>query len=368
MGTETYIENPFTPTFGEIPPILAGRSIILNELSRAYGASRRRPCLTTAITGARGSGKTALMAAAADEACRRGWVVAKTVALPGMLDDILITARRESAHLVAETSTPRLSAVEIGQFVGLEWENPERLSNWRNEITLLLEQLERCGTGLLITVDEVQPTLPEMIQLASVYQLLVTEGRKVAMLFAGLPHNMLSLERDKRVSFLRRSQKMCLGRIADFEVREAMRKTVEEGGRQIEEEALDLAVEAAGGFPYMMQLVGFRMWDARDSCDPITTDDALEGVRIASAELLEGIVKVTYGGLSAGDKAFLSRMAKMEAPTSSKIAKAMGKSASYATQYKNRLLGQGVIEEGLDGVLRFQMPLLADYVAGLAQD
>lgn len=366
MSQDSYLENPFTPTFGEVPAYLAGRSLLLNELKRAYSSKRRHPSLTTAITGARGSGKTALMAAAATEAEGSGWIAVRTVALPGMLDDVLISARRQGAHLLSETPSARLSSIDIGQLVGIEWENPDLPTNWRNEITLLLDQLEATDTGLLITVDEVQPTLPEMIHLAAVYQLLVTEGRKVALLLAGLPHNMLALEKDKRVSFLRRAQKRYLGRIPDFEVEQAMARTIEQGGRTIEDEALRTIAQAAGGFPFMMQLVGFRTWDIGEGYGEITQQDAEEGVRLANAELLEGIIKVTYDSLSKGDQAFLAAMLELSEPSSSEVAKVLGKSASYALQYKNRLLGQGVIEEAAGGQLSFSLPLMREYVASRA--
>ena len=49
------------------------------------------------------------------------------------------------------------------------------------------------GVGaVLFSVDEVDPTLDEMVQLAAFYQHFVREGRKVAPLMAGLPHNISS--------------------------------------------------------------------------------------------------------------------------------------------------------------------------------
>ena len=50
---------------------------------------------------------------------------------------------------------------------------------------------------MLFTVDEVDPTLDEMVQLAAFYQHFVREGRKVALLMAGLPHNISSLLNNK---------------------------------------------------------------------------------------------------------------------------------------------------------------------------
>ncbi len=91
-------ENPFTPSFGEIPARLAGRDQILYDVTRALESERRRPDLTTIFSGARGTGKTALLALIAEEAERRGWVAVSTTALPGMLEDIEIRARRKAAQ------------------------------------------------------------------------------------------------------------------------------------------------------------------------------------------------------------------------------------------------------------------------------
>lgn len=362
MAESSIQENPFTPTFGEVPAHMAGRAMLLNELERAFKSSKRHPNLTTAITGARGTGKTALLSLAAERAEQCGWVAVRTIAIPGMLDDILISTRRAASHLIDSAAGARLSGVEVGQFIGAEWDNPDVPTNWRSRITDVLEQLDRTETGLLIVVDEVQPKLAEMIELVAVYQLLVMEGRRVALLMAGLPHNMLALESDKTVSFLRRAQQFRLGRIPDYEVADAMRNTIEDAGRSIAAPALDQAVAAADGFPFMMQLVGFRMWDQHKDHGEITEEDVRNGVVLASAELKERIVKTTYGGLSKGDKAFLRAMVEEgDQAITADIAKRMGKAHSYATQYKNRLLGQGVIEETPAG-LSFQLPLMREYV------
>ena len=366
MQRSAVVENPFTPTFGEVPAHMAGRSVLLNDLKRAFSSTGRHPNLTTVVTGARGTGKTALLALAAEAAQERGWVVAKTVALPGMLEDVLIAARRAASHIVPDAGGAKMTGLGLGQLAKVEWERSPQPTNWRNEMTTLLEGLEEAGSGMLITVDEVQPRLDEMVQLAAVYQLFVTDRHRVALLMAGLPHNMLQLENDKTVSFLRRAQKAQLGRIADFEVADAMRQTIADSGRSISQEALNAAVRASEGFPFMMQLVGFRMWDARPDEPEITEEDAERGIGLARAEMLERIVKPTYEALSAGDRSFLAAMMALDGPCPvSEVAAAMGKSHSYATQYKKRLLDQGVISQGADGRVTFELPLMRDYLVSM---
>lgn len=364
LRDEPYSENPFTPTFGEVPAYMAGRSMLLQEFKRAFGSQKRHPSLTAAITGARGTGKTALLSLLADEAEQRGWIAVRTVALEGMLDDILISARRATAHIVDHQKQSFLTGLELGQLVGIEWEHTQKLTNWRNEMAGLLDKLNSQNIGLIITVDEVQPKLDEMVRLAAIYQIFVTEGRKVSLLMAGLPHNILQLEKDKSVSFLRRAQRYELGRIANYDIKDAMQKTIVESGRLIDDQALDEAALASDGFPFLMQLVGFRMWDQHIDRKVISVEDARNGIQLALAEMRDRIVKTTYDSLSAGDRAFLIAMTlDQEASSIPDIAQRLEKSISYATQYKTRLLGQGVIAEQGDGCVRFELPLMREYVS-----
>lgn len=56
-----YSKNPFTPTFGSVPPFLAGREHILRDINRGFINGPGDPNLSTIFTGARGTGKTALL-------------------------------------------------------------------------------------------------------------------------------------------------------------------------------------------------------------------------------------------------------------------------------------------------------------------
>lgn len=104
----------------------------------------------------------------------------------------------------------------------------------------IIDQLNEAGTGLLVTVDEVDPTLDEMIQLAATYQHFVTDGKRVALLMAGLPNNVSTLLNHKTVSFLRRAQQYHLGRIADYDVREALIRTIQKTiARQMLRESIE---------------------------------------------------------------------------------------------------------------------------------
>lgn len=361
------LRNPFTPTFGMVPPFMAGRDALLDEMGRAFEDGPGNPNLSTILIGARGTGKTALLSRIADEAQKHGWLAVNTAAGAGMLEDIVQQTGKAVAHLVEPAPRRRLSALGVGQLLNLEWVFEQAdPANWRSRMEALLEQVEPRGCGLLVTVDEVRVEVEEMIQLVSTYQLLIREGQRVALVMAGLPMDVTDLIDDRRVTFLRRARQQHLGRIGDPEIREAFAKTVASGGKGIEPAALDEAVRAAGGFAYMMQLVGYFTWAMAEGEPTITADHARRGVRAAQDDFKRGVLEATYREMSNGDRAFARAMLPDEHGSRlSQVAERMGRSTSYASTYKRRLLRQGVIGEGPGGTLDFEMPLLREFLAEL---
>lgn len=356
-------KNPFTPTFGSVPPFMAGREQILSDIEGAFDNGPGDPNLSTIFTGARGTGKTALLTYLSQAALAHGWVSANVSAMPGMLEDIIERANEAAAEFVTQRNGARLKGITVGA-LGLDWEykDAER-GNWRSRMNALLKQLEKYDIGLLITIDEVSVDSEEMLQLASVYQHFVREGRKTALFMAGLPYKVSALLRDDSVSFLRRSQQHQLGRIPDFEIADALVKTVNGAGKVIEAPALEKAVDSIDGFPFMMQLVGYRVWNAAGEALTITEANVEAGAKLAQLEMRDRILETTYRELSEGDLKFLSAM--LEDPSESRIselAKRMGVSSSYASQYKRRLLDQGVIGERGRGVVAFDIPAFREFL------
>ena len=182
---------------------------------------------------------------------------------------------------------------------------------------VIIEQLNERDIGLLITVDEIDPDLDEMVELSAVYQHFIREGRKVALFMAGLPSNVSTLINNKTVSFLRRAQTERLGRIADYDIEDAFRKTVQENGRIPDEAGLKCAVEKIAGFPFLMQLVGYRAWDASPESQTISFSDLVARLDRSSAQV---------------------------------------------AQYRKRLIEAGVIGERGRGVVGFDLPYFREYL------
>ena len=358
-------KNPFTPNFGQVPMYMAGREQIIQEVMRALDEDAGSPARTSIMIGARGTGKTALLSYFAAEAQKVGWLSANVSCVSGMREDIL-----EQAVLAAEEHLPAqkkraLKSISLGNLIGVEWENKEqREGNWRTRITRLLMELEKADVGLLITVDEVTAKLDEMIQLASVHQHLMREKRKLALLMAGLPTEVSSLLNDRSVSFLRRANQYYMTRLEDHDTRNAFRKTVEGSGKRISEEALNAAVAAIDGFPYMIQLVGFRAWEESGNSKQIQTPAVTRGIALAKQDFETRVLRATVQELSQGDTAFLRAMLPDDKISEiADIEQRMKKNSGYVSRYRARLVERGVITAAGRGRVEFALPGLREYLA-----
>lgn len=354
--------NPFTPEFGKVPAYFAGREKVLSDTLGAFEEGATNLCVL--FIGPRGCGKTALLTYLGNEASRLGWVTANVSAVPGMLEDIIQRAEESAAHLVESKPGKRLASISIAGVGGASWSTEgDGTANWRTRMNGLLDALNEKDIGLLITVDEVDVSLDEMSQLVSTYQHFVRENRKVGLVMAGLPFHISSLLSGKSTSFLRRAQSFNLGSLSDYEVEEAFRLTVEEGGRLVDENALAEAVGAINGFPFMLQLLGYRAWRLHPKDAVLRADDIRTGAQTAQSELEERIFDVTYAELSKADRAFLSAMLEDDGATSrANLMERLEKPSGHISTYKKRLVQSGVINETLEGDFTFALPGFREYL------
>ena len=361
--------NLFTPSFGKVPVIMAGRGLLIEELVDSFRNDPGDPNWTTILIGAQGSGKTTLLTYMETRVAEQGWVVVRTTATSGMLEDIYEQTLRKSAHLIDGGGDLKLSGVSIAGLGGLQFNRESRDMNWRSRMTDILEELNSRDIGLLIEVDEVNPALPDMEELATVYQHFVTEDRRVAILMAGLPHRVSQLLNGESVSFLRRACQHTLGRIEDYEVAKALEETVEQAGKSFDGDAIDAAVRAIDGFPYMLQLTGWRAWNEAGGADIIDISAVERGVALAEEDLKSRVLRRTLDEASDADLAFLNAMREdASLSTIGDVRERLGQTSGYISTYKKRLLEQGLIEEAGRGKVRFALPLLRDYLPEYMED
>lgn len=224
--------------------------------------------------------------------------------------------------------------------------------------------LESTGTGLLITLDEIHyHQVAELRELASVLQHLVREGREIAFAGAGLPSSVSAVLNDHVLTFLRRADRHSLGRVSLEEVATAIREPIEREGREIAEAEAGRAAEATGGYPFLIQLVGYHIWRQQLRHKEIASSDVGAGIVAARRRVGSLVHEPAIADLPAVARTFLLAMAQDDRPSKmSDIAARLNVDSNYASQYRLRLIAAELIEPAGHGRVDFTMPYLRDYL------
>lgn len=299
-----------------------------------------------------------------DAARTEGWMHVSETANGGLIARLRNgVAGLEKAVSGTAGTRPRITGIStpVG---GVDLEYPSRPdTELRQSVTQLLDVLDTQGTGLVFSVDEVHGgDHEELRQLGAMAQHLVREQRPFALVLAGLPGAISDLLNDSVLTFLRRAERVELGNVSDEDVREALSAPITDSGVAVDSDALDAAVTATEGYPFMIQLVGYNVW--RSAVDGhIGLPEATKGIDRARRRLGNLVHATSLNDLSDVDKTFLVRMAQDDAPSqTADIADRMGVGKNYVSVYRQRLIDAGVIRPVGTGLLDFTIPGLRDYL------
>ena len=362
---ETMQKPLFHPTFGSRPAQIVGRDHILERFLEGLQdpiGSRSR-CLF--LIGQRGMGKTALLLEMADLAKEHNMVPALVTVYEDMNTEIIETLQRNAQSLIVGDNRT-VQGFEVGALgfsLGLSFSDArEKNYGFRTQLTLLCEQLEKYGKGVLLLVDETNNS-DSMRQLGITYQHLVGENRNIVIVMAGLPQAVSSVLNDRVLTFLNRAEKENLGPISLSSIRAYYQMAFEKEGIRISEELLDEAVSATGGYPYLMQLIGYYLVRYARNEKTIGTEELQEARKAAMQDLGENVFQPILLPLSNWDRAFLRAMAVDDGQSSmTEIGARLGKKNSFLQPYRARLISAGIIEAPRKGYVEFSMPYLADYL------
>lgn len=361
--------NPFHASFGVSPPLLVGRESVLGDFAEALEDGPGSSGRATLYTGARGSGKTVMLNAVEDRAREHGWLVISETATPGFV------ARMTRQHLPRmlrefdpEAVQRRLKGVTAPMNIGrVDWDTVEKhvvQAGLRNQLEVLTDLLAEHGTGVLITLDEIHHNqLDELRELAATVQHAFREGRELAFVGAGLAASVSDVVNDDVLTFLRRAERHSLGSVAHTDVERAFREPIEAAGRHVGEEALQVMVDGARGYPFLLQLVGAQTWRLHPREKEITAADAAEGAARARRRLGALIHEPALSAASDIDKSFLLAMAHDDGPSKmADIQRRLNVDVNYVSQYRLRLIAAELIHPTRRGYVDFALPYLREYL------
>ncbi|MDR3069746.1 MAG: ATP-binding protein, partial [Propionibacteriaceae bacterium] len=162
-----------------------------------------------------------------------------------------------------------------------------------------------------------------------------------------------------------RAEAFELGDVSLGEARRVLHETIEDAGRHIDDDAVEEAAAATGGYPFMIQLVGYHIWRKADK-EVIDMNAVTQGMPGARRRLGTLVHATTLADLSAVDRKFLTAMSLDDAESSiSDVAHRLNVSSNYAGQYRLRLIDAGVIHSAGSGLVDFSIPYLREYLRNI---
>ena len=355
------LENPFLPTFGTSPPLLAGRDQVVGRFEKAFERGPLHPDYTMLISGVRGVGKTVLLNEAEDVALRLGWrVLSLSASVSGMCRQVINAALEHLREVEDGQPARRISSVQV-LGVGVSWvQQPAHKTqgtvDLRSALTALAERMAETKVGLLLTVDELQAvTQTEATELAvAVQHIARREQLPLAFVGAALPEIDDTLLADTGMTFFQRCGRARLLPLEPSDTQTALRAPIDDAGGQIADDALAMAVDASGGHPFTIQLLGYHSWEMAGANRRIAAKHVKAGIFEAEQSVLEQIVKPIWNRLSDMDRVFLQAMSQDEAVSQLvAIEDRIGRSSDYVQTYRRRLIEAGAIEPAGRGKVRF---------------
>lgn len=357
------MRNPFKPTAGARPPLLVGREHALDSFREGLEDGSGSPGLLTIFTGPRGIGKTVMLTTAEDVARGAGWIVVSETATGGLMARLAEAMKKHLEELGDGPATRRVTAVAVAG-VGITTQlPPERQVHWREVATKLLTLLDSHQTGMVLTVDEIHAVdRRELTDLAANIQHLIRESLPVGLLMAGIPKAVSDLLNEDVSTFLRRADRIDLTDVPIAAVQASFAETFRSTGVAITDTQLARAAQATGGYPFLIQLVGYHVW--RRAIDGTVTDETLaDGVEAARRRLGATVLQAALSDLSQVDRTFLLKMSEDDGTSRlAHIAARLGESTKYAGVYRRRLLDAGIIVDAGRGLLDFAVPHLRQYL------
>lgn len=360
--------NLFRPSFGTYPHVLVGRDPLVDEFEDTFDGLLDPTGLTVLLSGQRGMGKTVLLDAYARAAQSAGWLVISDASSEGLLDRLSRDHLPRLLQAHADHSRTKLTSgsISLGPVgAGGAWDDryPAE-STLRSQIAELTDALRPSGRGLVITVDEIQSTaLAELRKLGEILQYARREDRMLAFAGAGLSTPIEELLDHPGATFLRRAEHHTIGPVSRSDVRSALAQTIADGGREIDVRAVDRAADAAAGYPFMIQLVGYYTLKSAAPTGSVDVAAVDAGINAGRRRLGRLVHATALRPLSDVDRTYLLAMAQDDGPSrTGEIAKRMGVTAQYAGEYRRRLIRDGIIEPAGHGKVRFTIPYTADHL------
>jgi hypothetical protein len=372
-------DNPFSPGPANAPPVLAGREAWLGEFAAQLDRAQRGVSGTPRILlGVRGVGKTVLLQQFVLAARKKGFAAVRLTIDPDPTRSLLVQLAEEVPFLVDQLHERRapgraskaaitsakasinfgvFSAEATGEMTGTQ---PTTLNGI---LRFLAREAVRNGRGVAIMVDELHDaSIPDLRAFGRAVQETSAEKMPIVWVGAGLPVLQHRAPEAGATSFTERADWAPVPFLTASQTRTALEDPVRQAGAEFDRSALDLLVDTAGGYPYIVQVLGSHVWDAAGQSDTITLRHAKAGIVAAYEQLDRGLYGLRWAKCTPREQMILAAIANIENSSGQQeveigdVARMLNVTTPQLSSVRERLFRKEVIEAAGRGSIRFTLP------------
>lgn len=356
------MDNPFNPSFGMQPTVLLNRDQILSSLVEDI-KRLTTPYRTTLIYGARGVGKTVFMNAVGSRIDQDPqWTTVHLIIgenMVGRLTEMLYQQTTGKLQkLFREIAGVNLNFGGVGVKFDIK---DAQTANYQYLLSQMLKIMQQHQQKLLVMIDEAQD-VPGMVELASVYQVMISQGLPISIIMTGLPKNVQELQNNHVLTFLLRSGRINLSPLDYYDIRAQYQRELSKRDPGIDPMVVRRIAQLADGYAYAFQLLGYLIWRSPDKRITVQTINAV--LPEYQAQLSRNAYSKMLEELSPVDQQFVIVMAK--APTDPVSAAYLGaklnKKPGYVGVYRRRLIDSQIIVPAGYGMVKFALPLFKEFL------
>lgn len=334
------------------------------------------------ITGLRGVGKTVLLREFQKKASARKWATIDIEVSKHDNDDFRKQLAREFRSALLKISpkarwgdkAKRVAAV-IKSFTisvdpdgritaGLDTEAAEGIADSGDLVVDLTEMLVALGeaaqehqTGVVLLLDEIQFLLREQLEaIVAALHRTVQRQLPITMVGAGLPQ-IAELAGEAK-SYAERLFKFPeIGILNENDAYAALRAPAAEEGAEFEEDALQLAADITGRYPYFIQELGYAVWTVA-SDNRINTGDVLSAQQVYEEKLDSSFFRVRLDRSTELEQAYLRAMAELgpEPQLAGDVARLLNRSSQQCAPTRSTLIEKGLLYTPNHGYAAFTVP------------
>jgi AAA ATPase domain len=377
------ISNPYTPNAGATPPVIVGRDdqqrsfdLLLARLEK--GRSEQ----SMIITGLRGVGKTVLLGEFRKKAESRRWATIEIEVSKHDNEDFRKGMAREFRSALLQISpkarwgakAKRLAGV-LRSFTiavdpdgritaGLDTDAEAGVADSGDLVADLTELMVAVGeaaadhqAGVVLLLDEVQFLKREQLEaLVAAIHKTVQRQLPITMVGAGLPQ-IAELAGEAKSYAERLFKFPQIGILSEEDAQAALQEPAADEGAVFDEDALALATEITGRYPYFIQELGYAVWPLA-SDNRITKADVEQAQRVYEEKLDSSFFRVRLDRATELEQAYLRAMAQLgpEPQLAGDVARLLNRTSEQCGPTRSTLIEKGLLYTPSHGYAAFTVP------------